>query len=235
VATRTEQLQAANRELEAFAYSVSHDLRAPLRGIDGWSLAVMEDYGDRLDAQGREYLGRVRSETQRMGQLIDELLGLSRVTRSELRKENVNLTTIAQMVLERLQTDQPDRRVEVVLAPNLAALGDPGLMEIVLTNLLNNAWKFTGTRQDPRIEFGRTASEGRPVFFVRDNGVGFDMAYSKKLFGAFQRMHKASDFPGTGVGLATVQRIIHRHGGLIWAEAEVNKGATFFFTLEVAE
>ncbi len=234
VRDRTAQLQVANKELEAFAYSVSHDLRAPLRGIDGWSLALLEDYGDHLDDQARRYLDRVRAEAQRMGQLIDDLLQLSRVTRAEMRQRPVDLTALAQTVAARLREAQPERQVELVIQPGLTAHGDARLLEVALTNLLGNAWKFTGARPLARIEFGQTEVEGRPAFYVRDNGVGFDTAYAEKLFGAFQRMHKASEFPGTGVGLAIVQRIVHRHGGRAWAEAHVDQGATFYFTLEAA-
>ncbi|MEW5957601.1 MAG: PAS domain S-box protein [Chloroflexota bacterium] len=232
------KLEAANKELEAFAYSVSHDLRAPLRGIDGWSLALLEDYYEQLDETARQYLDYIRSETQRMGQLIDDLLQLSRVTRAEMQKSRVDLTGLAQTVAARLKEMQPERRVEVIIQPGLTAHGDARLLEVVLTNLFGNAWKFTGPRPQPCIEFGclppPPAGEGRQgsVYFVRDNGVGFDMTYAQKLFGAFQRMHKTSEFPGTGIGLATVQRIVHRHGGRVWAEAEVDGGATFYFTLE---
>jgi len=232
VRQRTAQLEAANTELEAFAYSVSHDLRAPLRGIDGWSLALLEDYHDQLDAQGRQYLDFVRAEAQRMGQLIDDLLQLSRVSRGEMQSASVDLSAIAQTVAARLRAAQPERQVEMTIQPGLAALGDTRLLEIVLTNLFSNAWKFTGTRPTTHIEFGKTEFEGHQAFFVRDNGVGFDMAFAQKLFGAFQRMHKLSEYPGTGIGLATVQRIIHRHGGRVWAEAQVDQGATFYFTLE---
>ena len=259
VQDRTTLLEAANKELEAFAYSVSHDLRAPLRGIDGWSLALLEDYRDQLDEQARTYLVRVRSETQHMGQLIDDLLQLSRVTRADMQKSPVDLSALAQAIAARLQEAQPQRRMEFILQPGLAATGDARLLEIALTNLLDNASKFTGTRAEARIEFGclprphpptpspspnigrggrggeaGVGGEG-PVYFVRDNGVGFDMAYASKLFGAFQRMHRASEFSGTGIGLATVQRIVHRHGGRVWAEAEVDRGATFYFTLEEAK
>jgi PAS domain S-box-containing protein len=244
VRERTAQLEAANKELEAFSYSVSHDLRAPLRGIDGWSLALLEDYYDQLDEQARQYLDYVRSEAQRMGRLIDDLLQLSRVTRAEMQTSAVDLTALAQTVAARLRATQPERQVEMVIQPGLTAHGDAALLEIVLTNLLGNAWKFGGTRCPARIEFGclphptppLLSGEGREgvIYFVRDNGVGFDMAYAQKLFGAFQRMHRASEFPGTGIGLATVQRIIHRHGGQVWAEAQVDQGATFYFTLEEA-
>ena len=229
---RTVQLETTNKELEAFSYSVSHDLRAPLRGIDGWSQALFEDYQDKLDDQGRQYIDRVRSETQRMGYLIDDMLKLSRLTRAELSKELVDLSAIAQVVVERLEQTEPQRQVTFNIQAGLIAEGDPHLLEAVLANLLGNAFKFTGNRAEALIEFGQTELQSQRVFFVRDNGAGFDMAYSQKLFGAFQRMHTVSEFPGTGVGLATVQRIIHRHGGRIWAEAEVGSGATFYFTFE---
>ena len=234
VADRTIQLAAANRELESFAYSVSHDLTAPLRGIDGWSLALLEDYGDQLDERGRQHLNRVRAETQRMGQLIDDLLKLSRLTRAEMRRNVVDISELAQNIARRFQEDQPDRHMEFIIQPGLTDRGDARLLRIALTNLLGNAVKFTGKQPQARIEFGLTHVKDRPVYFVRDNGAGFDMAFSKKLFGAFQRMHKASEFPGTGIGLATVQRIIQRHGGRIWAEAQVNHGASFYFTLDEA-
>jgi PAS domain S-box-containing protein len=234
VSERTAQLEAANKELEAFSYSVSHDLRAPLRGIDGWSLALLEDYHEQLDAQGRQYLDRVRSETQHMGQLIDDMLELSRVTRAEMRREPVNLSALAQALAVRLQEMEPGRQVEFNLQAGLSARGDASLLEAALANLLSNAFKFTSRRAQARIEFGQTTTHGQRAFFVRDNGVGFDMAYAQKLFGAFQRLHKASEYPGTGIGLATVQRVIHRHGGRVWAEAGVNQGATFYFTLEEA-
>ncbi len=231
VVERTVQLETANRELEAFSYSVSHDLRAPLRGIDGWSQALLEDYHDQLDEQGRQYIDRVRSETQRMGHLIDDMLKLSRLTRAEMVKEQVDLSALAHSVAERLKRSEPQRQADFVIQAGITAEGDSHLLEAALVNLLENAFKFTAKCADARIEFGETELEGQRVFFVRDNGVGFDMAYSQKLFGAFQRMHKASEFPGTGVGLATVQRVIHRHGGRVWAEAEVDRGAVFYFTL----
>jgi light-regulated signal transduction histidine kinase (bacteriophytochrome) len=230
VRSRTAELEAANRELEAFAHSVSHDLRGPLRGIDGWSLALLEDCGERLDAQGHKYLERVRSEAQRMGRLIDDILHLSRITRSELVPSTVDLTSLAETIVVRLKEMHPARSIEFVIAPQLKCTGDARLIEIALTNLLANAVKFTGPRNPGRVEFGRTEYEGSPAFFVRDNGVGFDMAYAKMLFAPFQRLHKTSEFPGTGIGLATVQRVIHRHGGRIWAEAQVGAGATLYFT-----
>ncbi len=232
VVERTTQLQAANKELESFAYSVSHDLRSPLRGIDGWSQALQEDKGDQLDDEGRQYLNRIRTEAQRMGELIDGLLRLSRLTRSEMLLGPVDITALAQTITARWQAEKLRIPVEFVIQPGLSARADGRLMEIVLTNLLDNACKFSAARPDPRVEIGATRVDSRQAFYVRDNGVGFDMAYSNKLFGAFQRLHRQSEFPGTGIGLATVQRIIHRHGGMIWAEAKVNTGATFYFTLE---
>jgi light-regulated signal transduction histidine kinase (bacteriophytochrome) len=224
-------LETTNKELEAFSYSVSHDLRAPLRGIDGWSQALLEDYSDKLDEQAREYIDRVRSETQRMGYLIDDMLKLSRLTRAEMVKEKVDLSAIAQAVAGRLQQTEPNRQVDFNIQAGLTAEGDSRLLEALLANLLGNAFKFSGKRADACIEFGQNEIEGQHVFFVRDNGAGFDMTYSQKLFGAFQRMHKVTEFPGNGIGLATAQRIIHRHGGRIWAEAEIGLGAVFYFTL----
>ena len=231
VRDRTVQLEATNKELEAFAYSVSHDLRAPLRGIDGWSLALSEDYNAQLDERACQYIERVRSETQRMGQLIDDLLQLSRVTRSQIQRGAVDLSALAQTIAEHQREAFPGRHFDIIIEPGLMVKGDSRLLEIALANLFNNACKFTGKLQQARIEFGRTVIDGRQTFFIRDNGAGFDMAYATKLFGAFQRMHKQTEFPGTGVGLATVQRIIHRHSGRIWAEAKVDQGATFYFTM----
>lgn len=225
------EVLAANKELEAFSYSVSHDLRAPLRGIDGFSLALLEDYADKLDENGRDYLHRVRAATQRMGILIDDLLNLSRVTRTEIRCENSDLAAIARSVTEELHKAQPERRVEFRIQQGLEAHVDPHLIRIALENLLGNAWKFTSKRESSCIEFGRTRDDGDVTYFVRDDGAGFDSAYAHRLFGAFQRLHDKNDFPGTGVGLATVQRIINRHGGRIWAESAVGRGATFYFTL----
>ena len=231
VRDRTAQLEHANRELEAFSYSVSHDLRAPLRGIDGWSLALSEDYRSSLDGRGIEFIGRIRSEAQRMGILIDDLLQLSRVTRAEIVIARVDLSERVRIIAARLRELYPQRSIEFTIEGGLSADGDGRLLEIALTNLLDNACKFTSSRPNAQIEFGRTTADGGAAFFIRDNGVGFDMDYAKKLFGAFQRMHKASEFPGTGIGLATVQRIIHRHGGRVWAEASVDRGSTFYFTL----
>jgi PAS domain S-box-containing protein len=234
VSRRTFELEAANRELEAFAYSVSHDLRAPLRGIDGWSLALLEDYSASLDEGARQYLNRVRAETQRMGNLIDDLLQLSRVSRGEMKLDEVDITALANRVIARLRDAQPARSMEFVVEPGLVAFGDARLLEIALTNLFSNAIKFTGTREKALIELGSIEKDGEMAFYVRDNGAGFDMAYAGNLFGAFQRFHKVSEFPGTGIGLATVQRIFRRHGGRVWAEAGVNRGATFWFTLGAA-
>ncbi len=231
VIERTAQLEAANKELEAFSYSVSHDLRAPLRSIDGFSQALLEDYADRLDEQGRDYLSRVRAASQRMAQLIDDMLKLSRVTRAALRREEVDLSALAQEIAAELRRAQPGREVEFTVASGLRTHGDPKLLRIALENLLGNAWKFTGKRSGARIEFGMTHRDSGAAYFVRDNGVGFDMAYAGKLFGAFQRLHDSREFPGTGIGLATVQRVIHRHGGKVWAEGKVEKGATFYFSL----
>jgi light-regulated signal transduction histidine kinase (bacteriophytochrome) len=231
VRERTSQLEAANKELEAFAYSVSHDLRAPLRGIDGWSLALVEDYAGRLDERAHQYLGRVRSETQRMGNLIDDLLQLSRITRAEMFRSEVDLSGTAGAIAARLLETHPQRRLEFRIQPGLTATGDARLLEVALTNLLENAVKFTGPRTPACIEFAATECRGRRSFVVRDNGVGFDMAYAGTLFGAFQRLHSEAEFPGTGIGLATVQRVIHRHGGRIWAEAAPDRGASFYFTI----
>jgi light-regulated signal transduction histidine kinase (bacteriophytochrome) len=235
LAERTAELEAANKELDAFAYSVSHDLRAPLRGIDGWSMALLEEYRDKLDGQAQQYLDRIRSETQRMGMLIDELLQLSRVTRSEMRREPVNLTALARRVAARLIEANPGRQIEFAIEPELTGPADEYLLDIALTNLLDNAVKFTGRQPRARIEVGQTQAQGQPAFFVRDNGAGFDMAYAGMLFSAFQRLHRAAEFPGAGIGLATVQRLIHRHGGRIWAEGQIDGGATFYFTLGVPE
>lgn len=228
---RAAELNAANKELEAFSYSASHDLRSPLRGIDGFSQALLEEYAERLDDQGREYLQIVSSEAQRMAELIDALLDLSRITRAELHRERVDLTSLANKVVEELHRSEPERAVEFQIAPWLVAEGDPRLLQIALTNLFGNAWKFTANCVGARIEFGTVEREGIRAFFVRDNGAGFNMDYAGKLFGAFQRLHSQGEFPGTGIGLATVYRILRRHGGRIWAEGQVGKGATFYFTL----
>jgi signal transduction histidine kinase len=228
---RTSQLEATNQELEAFAHSVSHDLRAPLRAIDGFSQILIEDHGDSLEEDGRESLERVRAAAQRMGHLIDALLALSRVNRHEMQIDDVDLRGMAADIVSRFREEEPQRHVEVTLAPGLTARGDPGLLEVLLGNLLGNAWKFTGNSEDAHIEFAEARRDGHRVFFVRDDGAGFDMAFADKLFIPFQRLQGPQEFPGTGIGLATVQRIVSRHGGRIWAEGVVGQGATFFFTL----
>jgi PAS domain S-box-containing protein len=239
VEERTAELANANQELEAFSYSVSHDLRAPLRSIDGFSMALLEDYDQVLDDTGRDYLNRVRGAAQRMGTLIDDLLKLSRVSRAEIDRQPLNLSDIAQDIVTELHESDPQREIDITIADGLGAYGDARLLRVVLDNLLNNAWKYTGKTAAARIEFGIRDYEGTPSFFIQDNGAGFDMAYAGRLFSAFQRLHDARDYPGTGVGLATVQRIIRRHGGQIWAQADIGKGAVFYFTLpqtqEIAE
>ncbi|MGI5835608.1 MAG: PAS domain S-box protein [Chloroflexota bacterium] len=231
---RAKELDTINKELESFSYSVSHDLRAPLRGIDGFSQALLDEYGDRLDDKGQHYLKRVRAATQRMACLIDDMLTLSRVTRHELMRKEVDLSALAADAAADLMKAEPERCVEFVIEPNVIAFGDPRLLTAVLENLIGNAWKFTSKHPRARIQFGTIAQDGSTVYYVRDDGAGFDMAYSEKLFGTFQRLHSQSEFRGTGIGLATVQRIIHRHGGRVWAEGAPEQGATFYFTLEPA-
>jgi light-regulated signal transduction histidine kinase (bacteriophytochrome) len=223
--------ETANSELEAFSYSVSHDLRAPLRAIDGFSLALVEDNADRLDAEGLRHLERIRAGVQRMGKLIDDLLQLAGVTRAEMRHEAVDLSALAREVSGELQAAEPDRDVVIVIEAGLLVDGDQRLLRIALVNLLSNARKFTRRKAAARIELGSTVQGATTAYFVRDNGVGFDMAYAVKLFGAFQRLHAATEFEGTGIGLATVRRIVARHGGRTWAEGIVGAGATFYFTL----
>jgi len=223
--------EASNKELEAFSYSVSHDLRTPLRSIDGFSQALLEDYQDKLDDTAKSYLDRVRKATQHMGSLIDDMLKLSRVTRSEIHHESVDLSTMVMEILEKLQQNNPARTVDVIIQEAVFVNGDPNLLQIALENLVGNAFKFSSKEAQPQFEFGTIVKEGKTACFIRDNGVGFDMAYVNNLFGAFQRLHTSLEFPGTGIGLATVRRIINRHGGKVWVEAEVGKGATFYFTL----
>lgn len=225
------RLEHANRELESFAYSVSHDLRTPLRSIDGFSAALLEDYYDKIDDTGRDYLTRVRKASQTMGHLIDDILRLSRASRTEMAITDVDLSRLAVETMDTLRKEAPDRRAEISVADGLVVRGDERLLRVVIENLLGNAWKFTRNREIARIEFGVMHQGGERVFFVRDNGAGFDMAYAGKLFGPFQRLHTVNEFPGTGIGLATVQRIIFRHGGRVWAQSAVDEGATFFFTL----
>jgi light-regulated signal transduction histidine kinase (bacteriophytochrome) len=210
-------------------------LRAPLRSIDGFSQVLLEDYADQLPSEGRNYLERVRSSARRMAELIEDLLKLSQVTRAQIKSVPVDLTRLAENILAELQRTHPERNVRFSVAPNLNVRGDPHLLQVVLENLLNNAWKYTSKREQAEIEIGSKYENDQTIFFIHDNGAGFDMAYADKLFGAFQRLHTTTDFPGTGIGLATVQRIIHRHGGRIWAESKVEQGATFFFTLPTLE
>jgi PAS domain S-box-containing protein len=228
---RNTELTTINKELETFSYSVSHDLRAPLRAIDGFSLALLEDCGDKLPAEGKDQLQRVRTATLRMGHLIDDMLRLARIARSELSCDDVDITQLALEVIAELRGSEPSREVVIDIAPDLRTTGDRHLLRAVLENLLGNAWKFTSKRSAARIELGVTEREDQQVFFVRDNGSGFDMRYADKLFGVFQRLHTDREYPGTGVGLATVQRVVHKHGGRAWAEAEVGQGATFYFVL----
>jgi two-component system sensor histidine kinase/response regulator len=232
--TRAElvrDLEHKNRELESFSYAVSHDLRAPLRRIDSFSRAVMESQADRLEPVGKHFLERVREASQQMSQLIDDVLYLSRVTRAEIREHEVDVSGLVALLLERMQEAEPERKVEVKIRPGIVVIGDGQLLRIAIQNLLDNAWKFTSREPAARIEFGASTVVGEPAYFVRDNGAGFNMAYVDRLFGPFQRLHPATEFPGSGIGLATVQRIIHRHGGRIWAEGLEGQGATFHFTL----
>jgi light-regulated signal transduction histidine kinase (bacteriophytochrome) len=230
-AALVDELERKNRELESFSYSVSHDLRSPLRSIDGFSQALLEDYSDKLDARGQDYLHRVRAATQRMGELIDDLLQLARVGRAELKRERVDLSTLANSVMAELRRQDPDRLADIRIQACVTVDADRRLMKIVLENLLGNAWKFTSKVPHPKIELAAATIEGHETFFVRDNGAGFDMSYADKLFRPFQRLHSESEFPGTGIGLATIQRVLDRHGGRAWVEAAPNQGATVFFTL----
>lgn len=235
VAERTRELEASNKELEAFSYSVSHDLRAPLRSIDGFSRVLLDDCEDKLAPDDKSHLQRIRAATQRMGALIDDLLVLSRVTRAGMTRRRIDLSALADSIVGELRGAYPQRSVTVHIEPGVTALGDAALLRVVLENLLGNAWKFTAKTENARIEFGAAPAVGRPAYFVRDNGAGFDMKYADKLFGVFQRLHGMEEFPGTGVGLASVQRIVARHGGRIWAEGAVGEGATFHFTLQPEE
>ena len=230
VLERTAQLEETNRELEAFTYSVSHDLRAPLRGMDGFSQILLEDYGDKVDDKGKDYLKRIQKASHRMGLLIDDLLRLFRLARSEMEFTEVNLSQLFKSVVDEYRQMDPKRRVTTKIAKNIRVVGDESLFRVMFHNLVDNAWKFTKDQKEARIEFGTQNQDGKTVYFIKDNGVGFDMVHSKKLFEAFQRQH--TGFEGTGVGLATVKRIILRHGGRIWAEGRENEGATFYFTLE---
>ncbi len=232
VQARTAELRATNRELEAFTYSVSHDLRSPLRSVDGFSAALMEDCAPQLDEIGRDYIARIRAASQRMGNLIDSLLHLSRVSRQDMKYSTVDLAQLAHEIVDNLRVAHPERVVEFASPPSLLAQGDRDLLRIVLENLLSNAWKYTGKMANPRVELSAYDREGEVIYCVRDNGAGFDMKYVDKLFGPFQRLHRDQEFEGLGIGLATVARIIHRHGGEIWAEGQVDDGAAFYFTLQ---
>lgn len=234
VAERTIELEVSNKELESFSYSVSHDLRAPLRSIDGFSKILLEDYFDNLDERGQNYLKRVRAATQRMGQLIDDLLTLSRVTRCIINCVDINISDLAASLIQKYKMANPSRTLQFRNSPGIIVHADANLVRVLMDNLLNNAWKFSSRRDDAIIELGiihENTDNGEIIYFIRDNGVGFDMAYVHKLFGAFQRLHPVSEFEGTGIGLATVQRIVRRHGGRVWAEGAVGQGATFYFTL----
>ena len=231
VAARTAELETVNKELATFSYSVSHDLRSPLRAIDGFSQALLDEYHDVLDADGQHYLERVRNAAQRMDSLIDDMLKLSRVTRSEFKRELVDLSALGREVMDELQKHEPQRKVEINIMPKISVKGDQSLLHIVLENLLGNAWKYTGETPLAHIEFGSETRDGETIYFVKDNGIGFDMKYANKLFMPFQRLHSTDKFPGTGIGLATVARIIERHNGRIWVEASPNEGASFLFTL----
>ena len=231
VKERTAELEAANRELEAFDYSISHDLRAPIRHVEGFSAMLLEEYGDKLDDHGRRCIQRIQGAAHRMERLVGDLLALSRVVRGEINCKEFDLSALAAQVFADLQQVEPERDIDCVVAQDLTARADAGLLRIVLENLVGNARKFTVKRSGAKIEFGGAAIEGVPTFFVRDNGAGFDAAYADKLFAPFQRLHSQSEFSGTGVGLATVRRIITRHGGQVWAEGVVNHGATIHFTL----
>jgi PAS domain S-box-containing protein len=230
-----EAAEEANGELEAFSYSVAHDLRAPLRGINGHTTLILEDCGDKLDAEAKENLRQVIAGTERMAQIIDALLALARLTRAEPRRELVNLTELAKKVIEELRAREPTRSVDFVAAEGLVFDGDPQLLRALLENLLGNAWKFTNKRSEARIEIGREAASDAPAVYIRDNGVGFDMAHAEMLFAPFRRLHSTEDYEGTGIGLATVQRIVRRHGGRVWADGAEDRGATFHFTLSAIQ
>lgn len=232
VAQRTLQLELANKELEAFSYSVSHDLRAPLRAIDGFSQILSKDYDAQLDAKGKDYLERVRRASRRMGELIDDILHLSQISRRQVARKAVDVTQLAESVAESLRQAEPGRQVDFRIAPGIRIEADAKLIRIVLENLMGNAWKFTGKKPQARIEVGTALRDGAPAIYVRDNGAGFSMDYAHKLFNPFQRLHASSEFEGSGIGLATVQRIIHQHGGRAWAEGVEGEGATFYFSCE---
>jgi signal transduction histidine kinase len=231
VQQRTAQLEASYREMQSFSYSISHDLRAPLRALNSFSQILQDEFADGFDPQARDYLARIRTASLHMSNLMDALLKLARISRSEIQRIPVSLSSIAAEVAASLREDQPERQVTWIFAPNLVVQADPALMRVVLQNLMGNAWKFTARHDQAHIELGSLQQDGKPVYFVRDDGAGFDMAYANKLFGPFQRLHTSTEFEGTGIGLAIVQRIIQRHGGEIWVESSIEQGATFYFTL----
>ena len=235
VAARTANLELVNKELESFAYSAAHDLRTPLRSIDGFSKILMEDYSQKFDPEGKKYLEIIRTSSQRMGQLIDDILHLSKISRSPLKILPINISDMVAEIGATLKCTDPERQVDLIIQQDCKVVADLNLMSIAMENILSNAWKFTSKQPDPKIEFGMKIQDNCPVYFVRDNGVGFDMQYASKLFGAFQRLHPIHEFPGNGIGLATVQRIIQRHGGKIWIEGRLNEGATDYFTLPQTE
>ncbi len=227
----TAQLEQSNKEMEAFAYSVSHDLRSPLRGIDGWSQALSEDFAETLDETAKIYLSRIRNETMRMHELIEALLRISRVSRRVIELECVDLSGLCASIISKYKEQEPDRKITVNIETGLQIMADKFLMDIMMTNLLHNAWKFTEKKELAKIDIGSVIIDNEKVYYVRDNGVGFNLSYAKKLFGAFQRMHKPNDYPGIGIGLAMVQRVVMRHGGNIWVETEVDNGATFYWVI----
>ncbi len=229
--TALNELTSTNKSLEAFSSSVSHDLRAPLRHIEAFAQMVADEYADKLDERGRDYIRRIRAATQRMKDLIAALLDLSRYTRVDLNRARIDLSAMVKTAVAERAQDWPDRKVKLAIADGVTVEGDPAMLEAVIDNLIGNAWKFTQKRPDAKIEFGVTGLDGKTVYYVRDNGAGFDKKYSDRLFSPFQRLHSDHEFPGLGIGLATVQRIIYRHGGRIWAEGETDRGATFYFTI----
>jgi len=231
VSERTVELETAIRELESFSYSVSHDLRAPLRGMKGFSQVLLEDYQEKLDNEGQDYLNRIANGAQHMSLIIDDLLSLAQITKSDVNKKSIELSELSKKIIFRLQDQEPDRKIDIQIEQDIFTNGDEKLLDIALTNIFSNAWKFTKKTANPEIKFGKIDYNDNPVFFIRDNGAGFDNQYVNKIFGAFQRLHKKEEFEGTGIGLATVSRVIHRHGGQIWADSKIGKGATFYFTL----
>jgi light-regulated signal transduction histidine kinase (bacteriophytochrome) len=231
VTRRTMELEAINKELEAFSYSVSHDLRAPLRSIDGFSNKILKDYGDRFDDQAKDYFNRIMNASRKMGTLIDDLLHLARLTRIEMRIETANMSEMAEAIVRELKESAPQRQAEINIRENMVVAADRNLMQIALQNLLGNAWKYSKNQELTKIEFAFYNENGRTIYYIKDNGVGFDMKYADKIFGAFQRLHSVAEFEGTGIGLATVQRIIRRHHGNIWAKSQPGQGTTFYFTL----